>query len=180
LVGGLFAPTLFFGGMLGALFHNIFAFLFVRIGRDLAELPAYAMIGSASFLASVFRAPLTGSLILFECTREYDVILPLMASAGWASVVADVLEIWKSSERKPREGENAVGDNKSDEEKVNPSSSIRNHEELDRSNRSFDESDKSARNLDESERRKRPQSRLEDGIELSTRKIEFGLEENGR
>lgn len=92
LVGGLFAPALFFGGMLGACFHNIFEYLFDSIGRGIAEQPAYAMIGSASVLAALFRAPLTASLILFECTREYDVIVPLMASCGIASIVTDVLE----------------------------------------------------------------------------------------
>jgi H+/Cl- antiporter ClcA len=140
LVGGLFAPTLFFGGMLGALFHNIFAFLLARYGRNLAELPAYAMIGSASFLAAVFRAPLTGSLILFECTREYDVILPLMASAGWASVVADVLDIWKSSSTST----NATVD---DENEISLTPT-RSHDELDLSVRKSDDMDRSKRKIE--------------------------------
>ena len=93
LVGGTFAPSLFFGGMLGAAFHNVFEFWFQSVGQGLAEVPAYAMIGSASVLAALFRAPLTASLLLFECTREYEIILPLMASAGVASVVADILDL---------------------------------------------------------------------------------------
>ena len=48
---------------------------------QLADVPAYAMVGAASVLAALFRAPLTASLLLFELTRDYDVILPLMASA---------------------------------------------------------------------------------------------------
>lgn len=99
LVGGTFAPSLFFGGMLGASFHNVFEYLFQSYGDGLAELPAYAMIGSASVLAALFRAPLTASLLLFECTREYEIILPLMASAGLASVVADVLELWSTQQQ---------------------------------------------------------------------------------
>jgi H+/Cl- antiporter ClcA len=99
LVGGTFAPSLFFGGMLGASFHNVFEFLFQSTGDGIADLPAYAMIGSASVLAALFRAPLTASLLLFECTREYEIILPLMASAGLASVVADVLELWSTQEK---------------------------------------------------------------------------------
>jgi H+/Cl- antiporter ClcA len=98
LVGGLFAPSLFFGGMLGASFRNVIGYWLESIGHGIAEIPAYAMIGSASVLAALFRAPLTGSLILFECTREYDVILPLMASAGLASVVAELLETWMKRE----------------------------------------------------------------------------------
>ena len=43
-------------------------------------------------MAALFRAPLTASLLLFEVTRNYDVILPLMASAGVGSIVGDILE----------------------------------------------------------------------------------------
>ena len=50
------------------------------------------MVGAASVLAALFRAPLTASLLLFELTRDYDVILPLMASAGVASLVGDILD----------------------------------------------------------------------------------------
>lgn len=50
------------------------------------------MVGAASVLAALFRAPLTASLLLFEITRDYDVILPLMASAGVGSLVGDILE----------------------------------------------------------------------------------------
>ena len=104
LVGGTFAPSLFLGGMLGASFHNIMAGLFsfaeshsasMAVAApvlQLADVPAYAMVGAASVLAALFRAPLTASLLLFELTRDYDVILPLMASAGVGSLVGDVLD----------------------------------------------------------------------------------------
>lgn len=105
LVGGTFAPALFLGGMTGASFFNFMACLYheasmilTDLGIDqgstlvLADLPSYAMVGSASVLAALFRAPLTASLLLFELSREYDVILPLIASAGVGSVVADILE----------------------------------------------------------------------------------------
>ena len=94
LVGGTFAPCLFLGSMTGALFHNAVTFLSATSvpGLALADVPACAMIGAASVLAALFRAPLTASLLLFEMTRDYDVILPLMVSAGFASVVGDVLD----------------------------------------------------------------------------------------
>mmetsp|Transcript_39698 Transcript_39698/g.92965 ORF Transcript_39698/g.92965 Transcript_39698/m.92965 type:complete len:455 (-) Transcript_39698:500-1864(-) len=59
---------------------------------QMADVPAYAMVGAASVLSSLFRAPLTGSLLLFELTRDYDVILPLMASAGVGSLVGDIID----------------------------------------------------------------------------------------
>jgi H+/Cl- antiporter ClcA len=104
LVGGTFAPSLFFGAMVGASFHNLIAGIFETINAnpqfstlvgpilDLADVPAYAMVGAASVLAALFRAPLTASLLLFELTRDYDVILPLMASAGVGSLVSDIIE----------------------------------------------------------------------------------------
>ena len=105
LVGGTFAPSLFLGAMTGASFHNMASWLLTHgiqgqlipalLGGnavELADVPAYAMVGAASTLAALFRAPLTASLLLFELTRDYDVILPLMASAGVASLVGDILE----------------------------------------------------------------------------------------
>jgi H+/Cl- antiporter ClcA len=106
LIGGTFAPSLFLGAMTGATFHNIMTVLFQKatslaspgwlvsagIALELADIPAYAMVGAASVLAALFRAPLTASLLLFELTRDYEVIIPLMASAGVASVVGDLLE----------------------------------------------------------------------------------------
>ena len=105
LVGGTFAPSLFLGAMTGASFHNIASWVLMHamdsrivpavLGGtvlELADVPAYAMVGAASTLAALFRAPLTASLLLFELTRDYDVILPLMASAGVASLVGDIIE----------------------------------------------------------------------------------------
>ena len=104
LVGGTFAPSLFLGGMVGASFHNIASWLFENAAHhgtsitlaspilQMADLPAYTMVGAATVLAAVFRAPLTASLLLFEMTRDYGAILPLMASTGVAAVVGDILE----------------------------------------------------------------------------------------
>lgn len=101
LVGGTFAPSLFLGGVLGAGFHNIVTDVLhyatsiypeLESYPGISGLPAFAMVGAASVLAALFRAPLTASLLLFECTRNYDVILPLMASAGVASLTGDIVE----------------------------------------------------------------------------------------
>jgi len=95
LIGGTFAPSLFLGGMLGAFFHNTVENLLQIVqfnNFELAEAPAYCMVGAASVLAALFRAPLTASLLLFETTRDYGVILPLMASAGIGSLVGDAVE----------------------------------------------------------------------------------------
>jgi H+/Cl- antiporter ClcA len=101
LVGGTLAPALFLGGVTGASFHNVMTDFYhavvmytgdFSVSFAIADLPSYAMVGSASVLAALFRAPLTASLLLFELSRDYDVILPIIASAGIGCVVADLLE----------------------------------------------------------------------------------------
>jgi len=104
LVGGTFAPSLFHGGMIGALFHNVASSIFESASHhgtsislaspmlQISGLPAYTMVGAATVLAANFRAPLTATLLLFEMTRDYGAILPLMAGTGIASVVGDILE----------------------------------------------------------------------------------------
>eukprot|EP00611_Tribonema_gayanum_P011721 TRINITY_DN2207_c0_g1_i2.p1 TRINITY_DN2207_c0_g1~~TRINITY_DN2207_c0_g1_i2.p1 ORF type:complete len:845 (+),score=244.22 TRINITY_DN2207_c0_g1_i2:159-2537(+) len=109
LVGGTFAPALFLGATAGAcyqrgvvnllsalsanpfLFHNGGG-AFVNGLLNVAAGPAYSMVGAASVLAAVYRAPLTSSLLLFELTRDYDIVLPLMASAGVASLLVQLVQ----------------------------------------------------------------------------------------
>jgi H+/Cl- antiporter ClcA len=104
LVGGTFAPSLFLGGMTGASFHNIISQMFI-LNPDsafaMADVQAYAIVGAAGVLAALFRAPLTASLLLFELTRDYEVLLPVVASAGVGSLIGDLVE--KSFEEKRRD-----------------------------------------------------------------------------
>jgi H+/Cl- antiporter ClcA len=104
LVGGTFAPSLFLGAMVGAAFHNVIGQMFLTAHAssfELADVQAYAMVGAAGVLAALFRAPLTASLLLFELTRDYEVILPVVASAGVGSVIGDLVE--KNWEEKKRD-----------------------------------------------------------------------------
>jgi H+/Cl- antiporter ClcA len=116
LIGGTFAPALFLGAMTGAAFHGGFSYLFETVFHlstrfpslvGMADLPAYTMIGSASVLAALFRAPLTASMVLFELTRDYDVILPLMVSAGLGSLIGDILDS-KFEQAKSRRDKDSV------------------------------------------------------------------------
>lgn len=59
----------------------------------MAAPPAYAMVGMAAVLAASVRAPLTAILMLFELTRDYRIVLPLMAAVG--------LSIWLMELIKP-------------------------------------------------------------------------------
>lgn len=82
LVGGLFAPAMFLGASLGSAYGKSLALILPISPESIAAPPAYAMVGMAAVLASSVRAPLTSILLLFELTRDYRIILPLMAAVG--------------------------------------------------------------------------------------------------
>ncbi len=75
-VGGIFAPTLFVGTMLGGAFGRLVTGI---LPANLTGSPqAYAIAGMAAMMAGVVRAPITGILLVFELTNDYRLILPIM------------------------------------------------------------------------------------------------------
>lgn len=84
--GGVFAPSLFIGSMLGGAFgHMVHAFL----PTVTAAPGAYALVGMAAVFAGAARAPITSVLILFEMTDDYRIILPLMLATVVSTVLAE-------------------------------------------------------------------------------------------
>lgn len=83
--GGIFAPVLFIGGMLG----GIVGLLDQRIlGHPENEVGAFALVGMGAVFAGVIRAPITSVLIIFEMTGSYGLILPLMIANMTSYVLA--------------------------------------------------------------------------------------------
>jgi H+/Cl- antiporter ClcA/CBS domain-containing protein len=82
LVGGIFAPAMYLGAALGAAYGKALPLLLPMFAPSIAAPPAYAMVGMAAVLAASVRAPLTAILLLFELTRDYRIVLPLMAAVG--------------------------------------------------------------------------------------------------
>jgi CIC family chloride channel protein len=82
--GGIFAPALFIGGMLG----GVFGYLDQSILHHGNELGAFALVGMGAVFAGIIRAPITSVLIIFEMTGSYDLILPLMISNMTAYALA--------------------------------------------------------------------------------------------
>jgi len=86
--GGVFAPSLFLGAMLGGAMGTFFC----AWQPDIAGSPgAYALVGMAAVFAATARAPLTAMLIVFEMSNDYSMILPLMVSAITAGYLAQAL-----------------------------------------------------------------------------------------
>jgi CIC family chloride channel protein len=73
--GGIFAPALFMGGMLGGAFGALDLALLNTASQDLG---AFALVGMGAVFAGVIRAPITSVLIIVEMTGGYGLILPLM------------------------------------------------------------------------------------------------------
>lgn len=75
--GGIFGPSLFLGAMLGGIVGTV-AHHFAP--GSVASPGAYALVGMGTAFAGIVRAPMTSVLMIFEITRDYAVIVPLMIS----------------------------------------------------------------------------------------------------
>ena len=83
--GGIFAPSLFIGAMLGGGFGYVAHSILPEVT---AGAGAYAIVAMAAVVAGTTHGPLTAFLILFEMTGTYTIILPLMITCVIATLVA--------------------------------------------------------------------------------------------
>ncbi len=80
--GGVFAPSLFIGAAVGCAVGNVV---------QPAHAGAFALAGMASLFAAASRAPITAVLIVFEMTKDYGLILGIMAATVVGTLLAQVL-----------------------------------------------------------------------------------------
>lgn len=75
--GGIFGPSLFIGAMIGGsvgtVAHSLLPGLTANPG-------AYALVGMGAAFAGIVRTPLTSVIMIFELTRDYSIVVPLMIS----------------------------------------------------------------------------------------------------
>jgi CIC family chloride channel protein len=85
--GGLFAPTLFAGAMIGggigALAGHYWPFPFPHATQS-----AFVLVGMGTFFAGVFRAPMTSIFMVFEVSASYQIILPVMIANTLGYLIA--------------------------------------------------------------------------------------------
>jgi CIC family chloride channel protein len=75
--GGIFGPSLFIGAMLGGIVGTVAQ----QVSPGHVAAPgAYALVGMGTVFAGIVRAPMTSVVMIFETTRDYAVIVPLMIS----------------------------------------------------------------------------------------------------
>ncbi|MEU1295891.1 chloride channel protein [Streptomyces sp. NPDC005840] len=86
--GGVFAPSLFIGAMLGSGYGSLVHRL---LPGSAGAVGAYALVGMGAVFAGAARAPITAVVILFELTGEYSIILPLMLAIVLATATSRLL-----------------------------------------------------------------------------------------
>lgn len=86
--GGIFAPSLFMGAMLGTGFEIVVNTLFPNIP---APPGAYALVGMAAVFAASAHAPITALIIAFELTDDSRIILPMMLTVVVATLLSRML-----------------------------------------------------------------------------------------
>jgi CIC family chloride channel protein len=82
--GGVFAPSLFGGAMVGNAFGSVVHGAFPSWT---AAAPAYALVAMAAAFAAASEAPITAIVIVFEMSGDYTIVLPLMISTVISSLL---------------------------------------------------------------------------------------------
>ncbi len=83
--GGIFAPSLFIGAMLGGVVGVGLEHL---LPGDVGDPGSYALVAMGAMVAATTRASITAIIIIFEMTNNYTIILPLMIACILAMLVA--------------------------------------------------------------------------------------------
>jgi CIC family chloride channel protein len=87
--GGVFGPSLFIGSMVGATVGSVAHLLFPA---GTAGPGSYALVGMGTAFAGIIRTPLTSVIMMFEVTRDYTIIVPLMISNLIAYYISQKLQ----------------------------------------------------------------------------------------
>ena len=75
--GGIFGPSMFIGAMIGGAVGQVAH----QLLPETTGVPgAYALVGMGTAFAGIIRTPLTSVIMIFEVTRDYTIIVPLMIS----------------------------------------------------------------------------------------------------
>ncbi len=83
--GGIFAPSLFLGAMLGGLTGTLLAAV---LPGEVGSAGSCALVAMGAMVAATTRAPITAIIMVFEMTNNYTIILPLMIACILATLLA--------------------------------------------------------------------------------------------
>jgi CIC family chloride channel protein len=86
--GGVFAPSLFMGAMLGTAYGQL---VHAAMPHVAGPAGAYGLVGMGALFAAASRAPATSVLIIFELTDDYRIIVPLLMAVAVSTAVSHFL-----------------------------------------------------------------------------------------
>lgn len=87
--GGIFGPSLFFGAMLGGAIGSAAHAL---LPGATATPGAYALVGMGATFAGIIRTPMTSVFMIFELTRDYSILVPVMIANMTSYIIAARLQ----------------------------------------------------------------------------------------
>ncbi len=79
--GGVFSPSLFIGATLGAAFASVVA---MAVPGAPVSAPAFAMVGMGAMVGGGTGAAMTAVAMIFEMTRDYDIVLPMIIAVAFS------------------------------------------------------------------------------------------------
>lgn len=88
--GGIFAPSLVIGSLVGITYHR--ALVIIWPSLPWVNEGCYALLGMAGLISGMLQAPLTGIFLIIEITGGYDVILPLLIVSSISTTLCHYIE----------------------------------------------------------------------------------------
>ena len=86
--GGIFSPSLFMGATLGGAFGAFAAAIFPSLNLSI---PAFAIVGMAAMVGGGTGAAMTAVTMIFEMTRDYDIVMPMIVAVAISIGIRRVL-----------------------------------------------------------------------------------------
>ncbi len=86
-VGGIFAPSLFIGAVIGLFFSYLFSYFGIRVPESI-----FVLLGMCGMIAGVLHAPLTGIFLIADITSGYGLFIPLMLVSAISYATVRIFE----------------------------------------------------------------------------------------
>jgi chloride channel protein, CIC family len=81
--GGIFSPSLFMGATLGGAFAAVLAAVFNALHLPLnINIPSFAVVGMGAMVGGATGAVMTAVTMIFEMTRQYEVVMPMIVAVA--------------------------------------------------------------------------------------------------
>ncbi|MBC7185796.1 MAG: chloride channel protein [Calditrichaeota bacterium] len=105
--GGVFAPSMVIGGMLGGAFGQAAKHFFPHL---IADPNVFVLVGMGAFFAGVAKTPISSMLMVCEMTGGYQLLVPMMGAASVAYLLTGQTSIYEKQPMRMADSPAHVGD----------------------------------------------------------------------